>query len=1332
MNPEYDHLFKILLLGDANSGKSQFLLRFTDDTYTESYISTIGVDFKQRTIVVDGETAKLQIWDTAGQERFREIGASYYQGARGIFVLFDLRDLTSFNNVKHWLQEIDRYAGEGVVRVLVGNFCSYSERQVDHRIAQEFAETFDMPYIEVDAKEATNVEYAFSLMTRTILSRSTQSGEASSKRPLAHLRLQLCGAPNVGKTSFRKVLEAWGMGDPRELDSPLPVFKKKERDSRPKVKFRSKYTSTVGADFADVFVTSEDQSMLLKIVDLGGQEEYYVTHSLLVRFPRRSISCLVWRMSITGGGGILQRVVGSRGGSADPTEMVSTIARETRLRDWLASLTQDRLDLCVGIVGTHLDFVGAQAAVKFSVLYVAAFCDECQNLGVAVLYLGHTLRYEISGDSVRFSCRQCGVDGKAMHCTGCPAGRQDDTQYISVFGVYGSDCKAGKVFRLPLLPKGSPQELRKTEIVREFAVPALEWLERQASPGRVAGAMEPEWKKVVQVCKDLKQTQTFVSLNTLISRSGKEARTVREALRWMSATADVVWFEYADAELKGRVFLRPEWVLGLIFVLFYTKHRERLKVDERKGRVMGDCPYFPSDMLYEKTELYSLSQGRISSELAQKLFARLLAALGGEMNEGLDLCFGILEHAGILYRPRQCHLSAEREMMIPILASPELPILYPIIRDNIPDKVQLLYAMDNQPVSFVSRLVAFMCGLHGTVVGAPKVSFAPSLPARHWIGEAGIVAPVAIDPRGGIMGGSAGGCLVQLRDSMENVVVVIAEFGTGPNTMLWSTLSARRVLRQTVNCVVFTIVQWKNGFPCAASGADTLSVGEHLHNSMEEILEPYPAITYQRGICMRGLFLDGAMGAEVDLGLKDRLLVVDPRTAEFQNIVTCFRSSNVPLDQNRPYVLKRGWGMTDKSAHYPDAEVVQVQRVHADELQERLLAYAAAVPHPIQGDHRIHEAMITCTQELPPLHGLPAGGGKDVLLWHGANWGIVQLILTKGFKGTVYARKSAALGRGNYFADNSCKALNYSVCSHCGQFGWCKTDSCPGVYCVLLCRVVLGQMDVAKGFRRGKTVPTNAGCSSTVAYGKHLNPSSAFFYTEFITYDDAACYPEYVVTIRKGRPGASRPPQIECYGEETPSALPDDRLESLGTMETASGMTVMEVFLGVEKLVMSAELEVDGIISSENNRLQMSTREGTLSSFLLKLGGPAVQNELLRNNPPLPVSEKEGSLVWTGAGNLSAFDVKGVVHVVVIRRNKLGQDAKSATPTNVAHVFRAALRMFAEKGLKTVAVRWPFTRRCDVAPPSVLRQVMLGVLQDPDLFAGLPSTLSRVFLSTFR
>jgi Ras-related protein Rab-1A len=182
---EYDYLFKLLLIGDSGVGKSCLLLRFADDTYTESYISTIGVDFKIRTIELEGKTVKLQIWDTAGQERFRTITSSYYRGAHGIIVVYDVTDNDTFTNVKQWLQEIDRYASEGVNKLLVGNKSDLtSKKVVEYSVAKEFADQLNIPFLETSAKNATNVEQAFLTMAKQIKDRmgssSTPSGAAKS------------------------------------------------------------------------------------------------------------------------------------------------------------------------------------------------------------------------------------------------------------------------------------------------------------------------------------------------------------------------------------------------------------------------------------------------------------------------------------------------------------------------------------------------------------------------------------------------------------------------------------------------------------------------------------------------------------------------------------------------------------------------------------------------------------------------------------------------------------------------------------------------------------------------------------------------------------------------------------------------------------------------------------------------------------------------------------------------------------------------------------------------------------------------------------------------
>eukprot|EP00448_Togula_jolla_P003891 CAMPEP_0170597970 /NCGR_PEP_ID=MMETSP0224-20130122/15993_1 /TAXON_ID=285029 /ORGANISM="Togula jolla, Strain CCCM 725" /LENGTH=248 /DNA_ID=CAMNT_0010922481 /DNA_START=50 /DNA_END=797 /DNA_ORIENTATION=- len=184
MTPEYDYLFKLLLIGDSGVGKSCLLLRFADDTYTESYISTIGVDFKIRTLDLEGKTVKLQIWDTAGQERFRTITSSYYRGAHGIIVVYDVTDKESFNNVKHWMQEIDKYAADGVNKLLVGNKCDLSSKKVvSYDEAKELADSLGVQFMETSAKNAHNVEQAFQMMAGEIKNRVASQPQARGPTP---------------------------------------------------------------------------------------------------------------------------------------------------------------------------------------------------------------------------------------------------------------------------------------------------------------------------------------------------------------------------------------------------------------------------------------------------------------------------------------------------------------------------------------------------------------------------------------------------------------------------------------------------------------------------------------------------------------------------------------------------------------------------------------------------------------------------------------------------------------------------------------------------------------------------------------------------------------------------------------------------------------------------------------------------------------------------------------------------------------------------------------------------------------------------------------------
>ena len=175
---DYDYLFKVLLIGNSSVGKSSLLLRFVDNQWSDLFVPTIGVDFKIRTMEIDNKNVKLQIWDTAGQERFKNITASYYRGAHGIFVVYDISDTESFKNINNWLIEIEKNANKNVYKILVGNKCDLEDkRTVSYQQGKELAETYGMQFIETSAKSNTNVDEAFHLLGKEVMKLSLHDKE---------------------------------------------------------------------------------------------------------------------------------------------------------------------------------------------------------------------------------------------------------------------------------------------------------------------------------------------------------------------------------------------------------------------------------------------------------------------------------------------------------------------------------------------------------------------------------------------------------------------------------------------------------------------------------------------------------------------------------------------------------------------------------------------------------------------------------------------------------------------------------------------------------------------------------------------------------------------------------------------------------------------------------------------------------------------------------------------------------------------------------------------------------------------------------------------------
>lgn len=181
---DYDYLIKLLLIGDSGVGKSCLLLRFSEDSFTSSFITTIGIDFKIKKILLDNKWIKLQIWDTAGQERFRTITSAYYRGAMGILLVYDVTDEASFNNVRNWMKNIETHASSTVNKILVGNKCDMDEhkRMVPFSRGQALANEFGIKFFETSAKSNINVEEVFQSISKDIMQRlaSTQDQPSAS------------------------------------------------------------------------------------------------------------------------------------------------------------------------------------------------------------------------------------------------------------------------------------------------------------------------------------------------------------------------------------------------------------------------------------------------------------------------------------------------------------------------------------------------------------------------------------------------------------------------------------------------------------------------------------------------------------------------------------------------------------------------------------------------------------------------------------------------------------------------------------------------------------------------------------------------------------------------------------------------------------------------------------------------------------------------------------------------------------------------------------------------------------------------------------------------
>ena len=178
-----EFIYKILLLGDSSVGKTCFLMRYTDNTFQDIHMSTIGLDYKLKNVQLeDGKMVKIQVWDTAGQDRFRSITKNYYKGAHGIILIYDVTENKSFENVKNWMNQIKEEVSNRVTIVLVGNKIDDEEhRKITTEQGESMAKEFDIMFFECSAKTGENIDGIFNNLVKKVVENFAKTAESGQK-----------------------------------------------------------------------------------------------------------------------------------------------------------------------------------------------------------------------------------------------------------------------------------------------------------------------------------------------------------------------------------------------------------------------------------------------------------------------------------------------------------------------------------------------------------------------------------------------------------------------------------------------------------------------------------------------------------------------------------------------------------------------------------------------------------------------------------------------------------------------------------------------------------------------------------------------------------------------------------------------------------------------------------------------------------------------------------------------------------------------------------------------------------------------------------------------
>ena len=194
MVEEEPPLYKILLLGDSTVGKTCFLLRYTDDTFLDLHMATIGLDYRLKTMILDDQKmVKVQLWDTAGQDKFRAITRNYYKGARGIILIYDVTNIKSYENIKKWINEIKEEISENITIVLIGNkIDNENQRKISREQGEKLANDYNVTFFETSAKTGQGINESVFYLVQKIVENDPELKKRGKNLKIKHKKKNCC------------------------------------------------------------------------------------------------------------------------------------------------------------------------------------------------------------------------------------------------------------------------------------------------------------------------------------------------------------------------------------------------------------------------------------------------------------------------------------------------------------------------------------------------------------------------------------------------------------------------------------------------------------------------------------------------------------------------------------------------------------------------------------------------------------------------------------------------------------------------------------------------------------------------------------------------------------------------------------------------------------------------------------------------------------------------------------------------------------------------------------------------------------------------------------